>query len=258
MYIRDLQQRSVIRYYVLRNKFKEEIYTKLSLGYSKDALCQRTVNTWATRFRSGRTFVEDDDSRGRFSRNDFSTAVSALWREIHMFYVVKSRKICSFQRLQFRGFWKRKVQDSSLQDGCPTSDRLSRRRTEWIFVKRCWRFWKNSIHDKRIMLLQVMNAGFTGIIITADNRQQIVRRYLLEFVPRFHRKDLDFGVFHSPWVCFNRNTSGNRTIQFFIFHWNNSSESRSIWESTSPEKSSLRLLAAYRQCETSRFCSVST
>jgi hypothetical protein len=45
------------------------------------------------------------------------------------------------------------------------------RRTEWTFVKRCWRFWKSSIHDKRIALLQVINAGLIRIIIIADNGQ---------------------------------------------------------------------------------------
>jgi hypothetical protein len=33
-----------------------------------------------------------------------------------------------------------------------------------------------------------MNARFTEIIITADNGQQVMRRDLLEFVPRIHRK----------------------------------------------------------------------
>jgi hypothetical protein len=40
------------------------------------------------------------------------------------------------------------------------------------------------------MLLQGMNARFTGIIISADNEQQIVRRYLLEFIPQFHRETM--------------------------------------------------------------------
>jgi hypothetical protein len=38
------------------------------------------------------------------------------------------------------------------------------------------------------MLLQGMNARFIGIIITADNGQQIVRRYHLDFISQFHRK----------------------------------------------------------------------
>jgi hypothetical protein len=61
---------------------------------------------------------------------------------------------------------------------------------------------ESSFHDKRIMLLQVTNAGFTAIIITADNKQRIVQQYFLKFISWFHRKDLDFGLFHSPTVCF--------------------------------------------------------
>jgi hypothetical protein len=41
---------------------------------------------------------------------------------------------------------------------------------------------------QKTMLLQGMNTGFTERIITADNRQQIVQRDLLEVAPRFHRK----------------------------------------------------------------------
>jgi hypothetical protein len=41
---------------------------------------------------------------------------------------------------------------------------------------------------QKIILLQGMNAGFIGIIISADNEQKMVRRYLLEFMPQFHRK----------------------------------------------------------------------
>jgi hypothetical protein len=35
---------------------------------------------------------------------------------------------------------------------------------------------------QKIMLLEGMKAGFTGIIISTDNRQQIVRQDLFEFV----------------------------------------------------------------------------
>jgi hypothetical protein len=34
------------------------------------------VNTWAAHFRSGRTFVEDDDRPGRASCDDFSAAIA--------------------------------------------------------------------------------------------------------------------------------------------------------------------------------------
>jgi hypothetical protein len=69
---------------VLREKSNEKIHTKLSLGYDKDALCQRTMDTWAARFRSGRTAVEDDDRSERPFRGDSSAAISGyLERNSH-------------------------------------------------------------------------------------------------------------------------------------------------------------------------------
>jgi hypothetical protein len=76
MPIMDFQQRSVIRYSVLRTRPNKAIHTKLSPGYCKDALGQHTVDTWGARFRNGRTSVEDDDRPGRPFRDDFSAALS--------------------------------------------------------------------------------------------------------------------------------------------------------------------------------------
>jgi hypothetical protein len=79
MLIMDLQQRSVIRYYVIRHKSNYRIQAKLCLVYDKDALCPRTVDAWLARFRSRRTSVEDDERLGRPgkpSRNDSSAAIS--------------------------------------------------------------------------------------------------------------------------------------------------------------------------------------
>jgi hypothetical protein len=42
--------------------------------------------------------------------------------------------------------------------------------------------WNSLAHDNKIMLLQGTSPGFTGIIITVDNGQQTVLRYLLKFV----------------------------------------------------------------------------
>jgi hypothetical protein len=72
----DLQQRSVICYYVLRHKSNHQIQAKLCLVYGKDALCLRTVCTWTARFRSKKTSVEDDERPGRPSCDDFSSAIS--------------------------------------------------------------------------------------------------------------------------------------------------------------------------------------
>jgi hypothetical protein len=72
----ELQQRSVIRYFVLRQKSNRAIQAKLSLVYGRDALCQRTVDTLAARFRSGRTSMEDDDRSGKPPSANLSAAVS--------------------------------------------------------------------------------------------------------------------------------------------------------------------------------------
>jgi hypothetical protein len=46
----------------------------------------------------------------------------------------------------------------------------------------------------KIMLFQGMHGGFTGIIITAANRKQIVRRCLLKFGTQFRRKKQWFSL----------------------------------------------------------------
>jgi hypothetical protein len=103
-----------------------------------------------------------------------------------------------------------------------------------------------------------MNAGFTEIIITPDNKQQIVGDFSSNSYDDFGENDHDFGLFHSATVWFHRSTSRNRMIQFNTFHWNNSSMFRSISGSTSPENASSRLLTASRQGGNSQFCSVSS
>jgi transposase len=75
----ELKQRSVIRYFVLRQKSNRAIQAKPSLVYGRDALCQRTVDRWAARFRSDTTSVEDDDRSGRPSSANFSAAVSGYF-----------------------------------------------------------------------------------------------------------------------------------------------------------------------------------
>jgi hypothetical protein len=60
------------------------IQAKLSLVSGKDALCQRTVDTWAARFRSGRTSVQDDEPPGRpFSDSLFDAVSGYLSRNLH-------------------------------------------------------------------------------------------------------------------------------------------------------------------------------
>jgi hypothetical protein len=66
----------MIRYYMLSKKSNSAIQEKLSLVHGKDALCQRTVDIWIARFRSGRTSVEDDERPGRSSSDSLSDALS--------------------------------------------------------------------------------------------------------------------------------------------------------------------------------------
>jgi hypothetical protein len=101
---------------------------------------QRRVDTWAGRFQSGRTSVEDDERPGRPSSDSLSDAFSDyLNRNPH----ASCREIANdlfIPRLQFYMFWMKWVWDSSLRDGCHTSYRLSWMRKELKFVKKCWRF----------------------------------------------------------------------------------------------------------------------
>jgi hypothetical protein len=50
-----------------------------------------------------------------------------------------------------------------------------------------WEVLEQLGHDKSTMVLHGTNAGFIGTIITAANGQQIVRQYLLKFVPEYRR-----------------------------------------------------------------------
>jgi hypothetical protein len=71
---------SVIRYYGLRHKSNHQIQAKFCLVYGKVALCSRTVNTWAVRFRSRRISVED-----------------------HIFGLFHSRRVCFHRRTSEKG-----------------------------------------------------------------------------------------------------------------------------------------------------------
>jgi hypothetical protein len=51
-------------------------------------------------------------------------------------------------------FWIKWVWDSLLRDRRHTSYRLSRRWKELRFVKKCWRFWNSSAHDKNHVITE--------------------------------------------------------------------------------------------------------
>jgi hypothetical protein len=74
----------MIRDYVLHKRSNKEVQVKLSLVDRKDGLCRRTMDRWASRFRSGRTSVENDERAGRPSSDCLSSAVSSdLNRNTH-------------------------------------------------------------------------------------------------------------------------------------------------------------------------------
>jgi hypothetical protein len=56
-----MQQRLVIRYFVFCQKSNQQIADKIVKGYGWNALCLRTVQKWAARFRAGQKDVEDDE-----------------------------------------------------------------------------------------------------------------------------------------------------------------------------------------------------
>jgi hypothetical protein len=72
-------------------------------------------------------------------------------------------------------------------------------------------------------------------------------------MPQMCRKNDDFSLFHSPRICFRWTTSGNRTIQFYILHWNIFFKYLSICECVSPENVGSMLLDVHWQHETSQF-----
>jgi hypothetical protein len=59
-----MQQRSVIRYFVLWQKSNQQIAAKLTKDYGQEEPCLRAVQKWAARFRVGEEDVEDDARPG--------------------------------------------------------------------------------------------------------------------------------------------------------------------------------------------------
>jgi hypothetical protein len=140
------------------------------------------VDTWAAHFRSGRTSVEDDERPGRPSRDDFWAIVSDYWEKklytscreiIKELFVLRIIILQALGKIAFRFFIARWV---------PRKLSVELKAKKSRFVKRCWKFWKNSVRNKTIMLLQVTNAEFTRTITIVENGQQIVERCLLESI----------------------------------------------------------------------------
>jgi hypothetical protein len=80
-----LQQRSIVRYFVLRGKSNQQITAKLAKGYGRDALCLRAVEKWAVRFHAGQHDVEDDDRSGQPLKRIFAILFSVFLRKPALF-----------------------------------------------------------------------------------------------------------------------------------------------------------------------------
>jgi hypothetical protein len=176
----------MIRYYVLHKKSNTATQAKFSLGYGKDALCQRPVGTWAAHFRSGRTSVEDDERPGRPSSDSLSDIVSdylnrnsqASRQEIAKdLFILMTIILRILDEIDMRFFIARWMPYK-------LSPELKANRIE--ICQEILEILEKPGSRQIIILLQGMNAGFIEIIIPADNRQQIVRPYLLEFGSQFH------------------------------------------------------------------------
>jgi hypothetical protein len=70
-----MQLRSVIRYFVLRQKSNHQIAAKLAKGYGQDAPCLRAVQKWAVWFCPGQENVEDDERSGRPLQTDIRDVI---------------------------------------------------------------------------------------------------------------------------------------------------------------------------------------
>jgi hypothetical protein len=177
----DLQQPSVICYHILHHKSNYQIQARLYLACGKDALCWRSGYV-------GHLLSEREDIRRRqrevrkdLARSFFGCSFQLLGEKSSRF-MSRNRPGMFVPRNIFLLALGKWVSDFSLQDGCLTNYRPNWRRKESQFVKRCCRFWKNSIHNKRIILLRVTNAKFTGMITIMDNQRQIVWQCLLESI----------------------------------------------------------------------------
>jgi len=61
----DIELRAVIRFFCLNGKSNREILAQLHATYGPTCIQLRTVETWAARFRAGRSSLEDDPRSGR-------------------------------------------------------------------------------------------------------------------------------------------------------------------------------------------------
>jgi hypothetical protein len=144
----------------------------------------------------------------------FLPQIPASWNEMQTFRFATSPPCSLFQELSFCGLWGKWASDSSLPGARLRSYRPDRRRKEPSFVKRCSRFWKSPVRDKRMMLLRMTNAGCTGILTIIDEGRRSWGSVSSNPSNDFIGQDCVFGLLRSPGICFHRNTLEKRTIQF--------------------------------------------
>jgi transposase len=176
------QQHSAIRYFVLGQKSNRAIQAKLSLVYGRDALCRRTVDTWAARFRSGRISVEDNDRSGRSSSANFPAAVSGyLNRNPHTscreiakdLFIPKTSILRVLDEMGLKFFVARWVPYK-------LSAELKAKRIE--ICQEVLGILEQIGPRQQNHVITGTSPGFTGIIFTVDNGQQTMLRYLVKFV----------------------------------------------------------------------------
>lgn len=74
----DNRYRIIIHFLVFRDTSNREIFNQLREVYGNKSPCQKTINTWAARFRKGEENVDDSERSGRPKSIDLSNSISSL------------------------------------------------------------------------------------------------------------------------------------------------------------------------------------
>jgi hypothetical protein len=76
-----MEQRAVIRFFILRGLKAREIQTELESVHGPEALALSTVKKWRKRFQEGRTHLIDDRRLGRPVTQDLAEAIQSMHTE---------------------------------------------------------------------------------------------------------------------------------------------------------------------------------
>jgi hypothetical protein len=91
-----MEQRTVVRFFILKGLSPKDIYTELESVYIDKALCLPTVYKWHKRFMQRRTELFDDTRSGRPLQNDLVDALRAMIQE---FPFTSCKGLCTYFRL---------------------------------------------------------------------------------------------------------------------------------------------------------------